>query len=300
MTTESTESRLSYIKRTIRYDKNFAAFWLLLPFLSLALVFKIWPMIWAPWMATQNYTLTGSTFIGLENFVALVKRDSVLQSLRVTAIITLIRIPVAIALGLAGALAINSVFIKRKSIWRTLYITPMVVAPVIIAIIASLFLGTGGIINQITDNIFGFQIAYLNDPLFAKISVALAGAYVDIAICFIFFMAGLTGIDYDLYRAAKVDGANRLQQFRHVTIPQLRPILLLVLVFLTNRSLKMFAEPQVLTDGGRPGGETRTVVVLLYQEAFVNLNLGFAAAIGVLLTTLIAGLIIIQYKFLSE
>jgi len=300
MSTDSPEGQLSRIKRTFRYNKNFAAFWLLLPFLLLVAIFKIWPTIWAPWMATQNYTLVGTTFIGLENFQALLERDSVLQAFRVTAVISFIRIPIAMGFGLAGALAINSVYVKRKSIWRTLYISPIVVAPVIVAIIASLFLGLGGVINQITFNLWEFRIAYLNDPLFAKISVAFAGAYVDIAICFIFFMAGLAGIDYNLYRAAQVDGADRLQQFRHVTIPQLRPILVLVLIFLTNRSLKMFAEPQVLTRGGQPGGETRTVVVLLYQEAFVNLNLGFAAAIGVLLTTLIAGIIVVQYKYLSE
>jgi len=251
-------------------------------------------------MATQEYTLVGTEFIGSANFEALLTRDSFFQSLKVTAIITFIRLPIAIGIGLLAAISVNSVFVRRRAVWRTVFIAPIVVAPVIIAILARLFLEPQGVVDVISNTLFGSQVLWLSNPLPAQFSVALAGAYVDIAVCFIFFLAGLVGIDYDLYRAAKVDGANRLQQFRHVTIPQLRPIIALVLVFETNRALKMFAEPMVLTDGGQPGGATRTVVVLLYQQAFIELNLGFAAAIGVALTAIIASLMLIEYFVVSE
>jgi ABC-type sugar transport system permease subunit len=251
-------------------------------------------------MATQEYTLVGTEFVGLANFEALLTRDSFFQSLKVTAIITFIRLPIAIGIGLLAAVSVNSVFIRRRAIWRTVFIAPIVVAPVIIAILARLFLEPQGLIDVISNTLFGSQVLWLSTPLPAQFSVALAGAYVDIAVCFIFFLAGLVGIDYNLYRAAKVDGANRVQQFRHVTIPQLRPIIGLVLIFETNRALKMFAEPMVLTDGGNPGGATRTVVVLLYQQAFIELNLGFAAAIGVALTAIIASLMLIEYFVVSE
>ena len=251
-------------------------------------------------MATQEYTLVGTEFIGSENFEALLTRDSFFQSLKVTAIITFIRLPIAIGIGLLAAISVNSVFVRRRAVWRTVFIAPIVVAPVIIATLARLFLEPQGVVDVISNTLFGSQVLWLSNPLPAQFSVALAGAYVDIAVCFIFFLAGLVGIDYDLYRAAKVDGANRIQQFRHVTIPQLRPIIALVLVFETNRALKMFAEPMVLTDGGQPGGATRTVVVLLYQQAFIELNLGFAAAIGVALTASIASLMLIEYFVVSE
>ena len=300
MSKSTTESRFHELKRLLRYNETFSAYWLLLPFLVMTLVFKGWPTIWAPWMATQEYTLVGTEFVGLANFEALLDRDSFFQSLKVTAIITFIRLPIAIGIGLLAAVSVNSVFIRRRAIWRTVFIAPIVVAPVIIAILARLFLEPQGLIDVISNTLFGSQVLWLSTPLPAQFSVALAGAYVDIAVCFIFFLAGLVGIDYDLYRAAKVDGANRVQQFRYVTIPQLRPIIGLVLIFETNRALKMFAEPMVLTDGGNPGGATRTVVVLLYQQAFIELNLGFAAAIGVALTAIIASLMLIEYFVISE
>jgi len=297
---QSDPNRFTRLKRLLRYNETLSAYWLLLPFIVAAIIFKGWPTIWAPWMAMQEFSLSGSEFIGLENFQALIERDIFRRSLWVTTLISAIRVPIAVVLGLAGALAVNSIFVKYRGVWRTLFIAPVVIAPVIIAILARIFLEPQGLIDVVSTALFGIQISWLNSPLPAQITVALAGAYIDSAICFIFFLAGLVGIDYDLYRAAKVDGANRIQQFRHVTIPQLRPIIALVLIFETNRSLKMFAIPQVLTNGGEPGGATRTLVVLLYQQAFVELKLGFAAAIGVALTAIIAILIIIEYRFISE
>ena len=280
----------------IRYSEKLTPYWLLLPFLVAVLAFKAFPTLWAPWMATQEYSLVGTEFVGLANYVDLWEREVFFDSLRVTFIITAIRAPISIGFGLAAALAVNSLFIKYKSIWRTLYIAPIVVAPVIVAIILRMFLEPYAILDLITLNVFDFRIQWLNSPLPAQLSVALAGAYVSIAVNFIFFLAGLVGVDQSLYRAAKVDGANKLQQFRHVTIPQLRPIIVMVTILETNRALKVFAEPQVLTNGGEPGGATRTVVVLLYREAFVNLNLGFSAAIGLALTVIIATLMLIEYR----
>jgi len=300
MSTQTSESTIDRLKGLFRYNETFSAYWLLAPFLVAALVFKGWPTIWAPWMAMQKYSLVGTEFIGLANYEALIQRDSFIQSLTVTTLITAIRVPIALGLGLLAALAVNSVFVKYRSTWRTLFIVPIVMAPVIIAILARMFLEPQGLVDVFTNTVFGVQISWLNSPLPAQVSVALAGAYVDVAMAFIFFLAGLVGIDYDLYRAARVDGANRLQQFRHVTVPQLRPIIVMVLIFETNRALKMFAEPQVLTNGGDPGGATRTVVVLLYQQAFVELNLGYAAAVGVALTVIIATLMILEYKFISD
>jgi len=298
--TESSPGVFTKLKRLLRYDETLSAYWLLLPFIIAAIIFKGWPTVWAPWMAMQEFALDGSEFIGLANYRALIERNIFRQSLWVTTLISAIRVPIAVLLGLAGALAVNSVFIKYRAAWRTLFIAPIVIAPVIIAILARIFLEPQGLIDVVSTALFGVQVSWLNSPLPAQITVALAGAYIDSAICFIFFLAGLVGIDYDLYRAAKMDGANRIQQFRYVTIPQLRPIIALVLVFETNRSLKMFAIPQVLTDGGQPGGATRTLVVLLYEQAFVELKLGFSAAIGVALTAIIATLIIVEYQFISE
>ena len=195
MSTSTSENQFHKLKRLLRYNETISAYWLLFPFLVMTLVFKGWPTVWAPWMATQEYTLVGTEFIGSENFEALLTRDSFFQSLKVTAIITFIRLPIAIGIGLLAAISVNSVFVRRRAVWRTVFIAPIVVAPVIIAILARLFLEPQGVVDVISNTLFGSQVLWLSNPLPAQFSVALAGAYVDIAVCFIFFLAGLVGID---------------------------------------------------------------------------------------------------------
>jgi ABC-type sugar transport system permease subunit len=157
-----------------------------------------------------------------------------------------------------------------------------------------------GIINWILERTLGFKLFWIEGgPWIAKFSVAFVGMLGGISTNFIFFLAGLAGIPEHLYDAAKIDGANWWQQFRHVTLPQLRPMLLLVVILETNRGIKLFAPAQLLTQGG-PQGATETVVLRLYREAFTNLRLGYAAAIGVLLTIFLAILMITEYVIGDE
>jgi ABC-type sugar transport system permease subunit len=109
----------------------------------------------------------------------------------------------------------------------------------------------------------------------------------------------LQGIPDQLYQAAKIDGANRFQQFRYITVPQLRPIILLVVILNTTRSIRLFDVPYVLTGGG-PGNASKTVVQLLFETAFTNVALGQAAAIGTVLTFILGGIMIAQYRYGSQ
>ena len=281
--------------KQILYSEKLAPYWLIAPFGIAFLLFYAWPIVWAPWMSVHSYSFTETEFVGITNYIHLMESGSFIRSIKVTIIMGLIRFPFTIGISLLAAIAVNSVIIQKKSIWRTLYIVPIVVSPVVTAIVFRLLLEPGAIIDQITLSLYGTNIAWLNETLPAQFSVAMSNAYIFISVYFIFFLAGLVAVDQELYRAAKVDGANKIQQFRHVTIPQLRPIIVLVVLLETSSALKVFAVPMVLTDGGGPAGATRTVVLQLYNEAFVNINFGIAAAMGVILTTLIAVLMIVEY-----
>jgi ABC-type sugar transport system permease subunit len=151
-------------------------------------------------------------------------------------------------------------------------------------------------INQALDSLAGFTIGFLSDPLWAKVSVAIVQAWKWIGFFVIIYLAGLQNISQELYKAAKMDGANKYQQWRHITVPQLKPITVLVMMIATTRSVRMFDIPYVLTSGG-PGVETTTLVLLIYNQAFENINLGYAAALAVVFSLLLGSLLYVQHGY---
>ena len=268
----------------------------ILPFFLIFAVFYVWPVLWAPWMSFQSFSFGGTTFVGLENYQALVDQGSFLTTLINTFIIAGIVIPAQVILALLIAILLNSQLVKAKRYVRSGYLVPVVMSTVVLSIIFSLLLAPQGIINRFLESSFGFSIEWLTDPLMAKVSVALVIIWRRLGISILIYLAGLQGVSQHLYRAAKIDGASRVQQFRHVTIPQLAPITVLVVILTTTRTLREFAIPFVLTEGG-PGSASTTVVQLLYQAAFLGLDLGYAAAIGTVFTFVLGSILIIQYKY---
>lgn len=271
-------------------------YWFLAPYLLFFVVFYGWPMVWAPWMSLHEFTFTGSEWVGLANYEEMLTARTTWESMYNTIFIAVIKMPVTVGFALVLASVVNSQYIKHKQVLRTAILSPMTLSGVVLALLFILLLDQFGLVNYLLGSAFGFpNLNWLSgDPNVARIAVALTMLIPGTANNFIFFLAGLIGVPEHLYQAAKVDGASRLQQFRHITIPQLRPMLVLVVLLETNVSMQMFAEPQVLTNGG-PQGATTTIVLRLYRVAFNELNLGYAAALGVLLTVFLATLLIVEY-----
>jgi ABC-type sugar transport system permease subunit len=270
----------------------------LFPFFFIFGVFYFWPILWAPWMSFRSYSFTGTEFVGLENYASLLEGQLITTVINTLGIALLV-IPAQVVIGLLIAVLLNSAAIRFKKIIRSGYIIPTVMSTTVLAIIFDIFLAGNGLINQGIEPLLGTTVYWLTNPIPAKVSVALVVIWRQMGITVLIFLAGLQGIPPHLYQAAKVDGANRYQQLRHITVPQLRPITILVVILTTSQTLRLFAVPYVLTDGG-PGNASKTIVMLLFEAAFTRIELGYAAAIGTVLSVMLAAVLIMQYRIGSE
>lgn len=298
MATESTTLRNRFRLDdlySVATSKNAIPYWFLLPYFFFFTLFYGWPLVWAPWMSLHEFSLAGSEWVGLANYERMVESAFILGELYNTLFIGVIKMPITIGFALVLAVTVNSAYIKYKKTWRTIILSPMAVSGVVMSLLFVLLLANNGVLNLILDQLIGVRVNWLDgSPNVARISVAMTMVIPGTAMNFLFFLAALAGIPTHLYQAAKIDGANRLQQFRYVTLPQIRPMLVLVIILETNTAMKIFAQPFVLTEGG-PQRSTTTIVLRLYREAFTNLNIGYAAAIGVGLTVLLAVIMVIEY-----
>jgi ABC-type sugar transport system permease subunit len=272
-------------------------FYFIFPFFLVWTVFYLYPLLWAIWLSFNNYSFTGLQFVGLDHYAAILSPGSqFVRSVWITGFIAIMVVPIQVVLSLVFAVLLNSEYTKFVKILRSAYILPLAISTVVMASFLALLLNRNGIVNLFLIEWVGLRISWITDPFAAKVSVAITHSWRTMGLFVIIFLAGLQSVPPNLYRAAKMDGANRLQAFRHITVPQLRPIIVLVSILSTYRAVQMFAIPWVLTNGG-PGFETHTVVVLLYREAFENTNIGFAAAIAVVFSIIVMSLYIIQYQF---
>jgi ABC-type sugar transport system permease subunit len=269
----------------------------LLPFILIFGIFWLYPILWGPYMSLFEYSLSGSsTFIGLENYQNILTPGSVfLTAVANTLIVALIVIPAQVIGALVFAILLDSAYTRFKKTQRNLFIVPVVMSTTVLAIVFSMLFEPEGLINLGTSQFLRMQIPWLTDPLWAKVSVAIVLIWKRMGIGILLFLAGLQGIPDNLYQAAKVDGASKLQQFRHVTLPQLQPITVAVVILTTSFTMKMFATPYVLTQGG-PGNASRSIVQHLYQEAFSYISLGSAAAMGSVLTIMLMIVMSVQLK----
>jgi ABC-type sugar transport system permease subunit len=279
-------------------SSTWAPYVFLLPFLVLFATFFAYPLLWAVFMSFHTFNfMSGASFVGIDHYVSILSGGGFfLQSLGVTLTIAAITIPLQVGLSLVLAVLMDSAYARFKRLMRTGYLLPMVTSATVIAMVFNLLLRQGGLMDLLTGNLLGTSFPYLSDPLWAKVSIALVQAWKWMGLFVLVYVAGLQNIDQDLYRAAQVDGANRLQQWWHITIPQLRPIIILVLMIATTRTIRIFDIPLVLTNGG-PGVSTRTLVIYIYQQAFEAVNLGRAAAIAVIFSLLLGSLLYVQHEY---
>ncbi|GAB7021318.1 sugar ABC transporter permease [Halostagnicola bangensis] len=237
-------------------------------------------------------------FAGLSNYERLLLRDSLFhRSMYNTAFIFFVQVPLMVILGMATALVLDAKFIRAKGLFRTLIALPVATGLVAYStIFLLLFNDDIGLINYMLESVGTTAIPWLTDGFWARITLVIAVTWRWLGYNMIIILAGLQTVPQQLYEAAEIDGASRWQKFRYVTLPQLRPVLLFVVVTSTIGTFQIFAEPYVITGGG-PGNATITVVQYIYEQAFLQFNLGYASAASVILVTMVSILSILQIKY---
>jgi multiple sugar transport system permease protein len=266
--------------RTSRSDRQIA--WLLvLPAALLILALSIYPLIYSVWVAFVNYDfqIPGHAFVGLQNFREIINDPIARLSLVNTVILSAACVAVEFALGLLLALAMLERF-RGRGLIMPLLIVPLFISPVIVGQFWSLILQPPfGPTNYLLGLLLGrpVEISWLTQTPWNFIAIVTADVWQWTPFMFVILLAGLSAIAPEMFEAAELDGASRFQTFRYVTLPQLKPLILLALTFRLLDAVKLFDVIYVMTGGG-PGASTYTASFYLYQIGFQQFHLSKATA----------------------
>lgn len=268
------------------------------PFFVLYGAFWVYPVLYSFWLSFHRWTAAAAVPVGFNNY-ARIGQDPEVQTAFVNDIWYLVvnnAFQLTVALGLAVLL--DAAFLRGRGVLRAAYFAPNVVSGVVAAIIFTIILGQGGVLNQLLP----LHINWLASPAWAKPAVILTGGWRWIGYWVVILLAGLQQIPTELKESAAVEGANGWQVFRHVIVPLLRPILLFVLVVNSIGTLQIFEEPLLLFAGnpGGPDNAATTPVLEIYKAAFTDFDMGYAAAISWVLALMIMTIVLLQMVFLRK
>ena len=279
-----------------RRQRRFSPYLFIAPNVVLFTAFSFLPLLYAFYISFHDWGLiTEPEFIGLRNYVRLVRDPLFWQSLEHTLVYAAGTVLPSMAIGLALALALNRK-LPARLLLRSLYFLPIVVSAVAAGTIAAwLFNDNYGVINSMLVRLGLPRIAWLSTPQWALPSLIFSTLWLRIGFCMVVYMAALQSIPTMYYEAARIDGASGLHQFRHITLPLLRPATFLLLILSIIYSFQVFDLIYVMTGGG-PGFSTTMVVQYIYRSAFVTSEMGYASAMGIALYALILVFTILQWR----
>ncbi len=281
-----------------RYLDKFYPYGSVLPALIIIVLFTIYPVFYALRTSVYQYILTKPKthpFVGLKNFTDVITDYYFKTALINTAIYTAAAVVGVILFGILVAHLLNSK-LRSANALKIIILLPWAIPAVVAGLMWKWILNSDfGIFNGILYSLGMIKsyIPFLADPALAKFSLIMAHIWKEGPLATIFILAGLQLIPNELYEAAKIDGGGGLRLFRFVTLPLLRPILLVVLVYETMTAILTFDIVYVLTGGG-PGDSTSLISWFAYAEIFKFLNLGGGIALSIIIA-LITLLLIILY-----
>ena len=231
--------------------------------------------------------LSNLRFVGFGNYIDILQTPLFWKSLLNTFYFVGVGVPLSIIASLGAALLLDSKLARFKGFFRTALFAPVVTTVVAVAVIWRYLLHTRyGLINY-TLGWFGIApIDWLGDPHWSMPAIILFAVWKNFGYNMIILLAGLQAIPRDLYEAARIDGASFVQQLRFITLPSLRPTMLLVAIITVSGYFQLFAEPYVMTRGG-PLQSTVSVLYFMFEEGFTWWSLGRASAIAFLLFLII-------------
>ena len=279
----------------------------LFPYFALFATFTLVPAGYGLWISLHewDYLLPGKPFVGLDNYQALFTSTSEVfdffwQSMQATAIFTVFSVPLLVTVPLAIALLLNRSF-KGRTFFRAVYFAPYVLGVAVIGVLWRFLLDPNlGAINALLGAVgLPGDTAWTTGLPWAWISLVGVTVWWTLGFNAVIYLAGLQDIPRELYDAAKVDGAGRWAEFRHVTLPGLRPVLLFIVINTILASSNMFGQAYLITQGA-PGVETRTAIMYIAEEGLRSYRMGSAAAMSYLLTLGLLLVSMITFRLFRE
>mgnify|MGYP000366149578 FL=1 len=238
------------------------------------------------------------TWTGLSNYIRIFQDTVFIQSMKNCIIYLIVQVPIMLVLALILASILNDRKIKARGLFRTAIFLPCATSLVAYAIIFRSLFATDGFINLVLIKLGIIDTAYnfLSNATAAKVIIIIALIWRWTGYNMVFYLAGLQNIEYSVYEAAKIDGANAFQTFKSITVPLLKPTILMTAIMSINGTLQLFDESMNLTKGG-PGNATITMSHYIYNKAFLGVpNFGYTSAMAFIILVLVAALSLIQMK----
>jgi cellobiose transport system permease protein len=283
--------------------KNRAIYLFISPFYILFAIFGLFPIAFSLYLSFNKWDGIGDMkFTGLNQFRYMLTDVQFWKAIRNTLEIWIYSTIPMLFFALLIAFLLNSAFLRYRTLYRIAYFLPNVTSIVAVAIIfGTLFGNKYGFLNFILTS-FGLDpVEWLNSPFWIKIAIASMVVWRWTGYNAIIYLAGLQSIPNVLYEAARIDGASTIQTFFRITVPLLRPVILFTVITSTIGGMQIFTESQVLVgNGGGPGGEGMTIVLYLYQLAFVKYLFGYASTVAWGLFVIIAAFSYLNYKIVRR
>ncbi len=272
----------------------------LAPFMTVFLLFKVYPVFLAIVMSFQNFQgIQSQEWVGLTNYQNVFQLVRFNQALVNTTVYTIGTLLILIPLPLVLAVLLDSGRVAQSTLFRTLIFLPALTSLVVAGTVFRLILAEGGFLNLFLSSTLGIRpLRWLETAELALPSLILVATWRWTGINILYFNSGLVNIPRELYEAAAIDGASPFQMFWRITLPLLRPTTLFVIVLSIIGGYQVFVEPFILyVGGGGPGDGGLTMALLIYRTAFTSFNFGTAAAMGVILAAIIFVFSLIQFRF---
>jgi len=274
---------------------------LALPFLLLFTVFTAWPVISSLYMSFTDIKSRdlrspfNVSFVGFENYARVFGDETFRRSALNTAYFVVVGVPLTLGIALAAALALDKGITRFRTLFRVGYFTPVVTSIVAVAVVWRFLLQPdSGLVNTVLGWVGINGPDWLGSTTWAMPSLIVMASWRNFGTAMIIFLAGLQSVPVMLHEAAAIDGASSWQQFRHITVPLLRPTLLFVSITTGVGYLQFFEEPLVMTQGG-PLDSTISMSMFTYHQ-FGFGNYGFAAATSYVLFVIIVALTAVQFR----
>jgi len=286
------------------WQRRAAPYLFISPFFIGYAIFFLYPVLWALYLSFFKQVGIGSApeFVGLDNYLKLLTDAKFLKALFNTTYYAagslFIILPAALLLGLA----FNMRRLRFRDFFRLFFFTPLITSAVVVAIIFGLvFNEEYGLINNWLLAPLGLpKLRWLREAALIMPAIIIVGLWRYTGINALYFLAGLQNISTEIHEAATIDGANRRQTFRYITLPLLRPVIIFVTVIAIIGSYNLFGEPFLLVGAeGGPNNAGLFMTMYLYLNGFRFLKFGYTAAIGYALTLVIFVVSLIQLRLLG-
>ena len=276
--------------------QNLTGWAFLMPATILIAWMSFYPMIQAFILSLQTGMGINLKFNGFANYARILKDPTFKQTLSNTFFYLIIQVPIMLILGLMFASMLNNKDLRFKGLFRTCIFLPCATSLVSYAMIFRSLFANDGFINTVLRGLGMSPIMWFSNAWTARAVIIIALIWRWTGYNMVFYLSGMQNIEYSIYEAAKIDGASPLQTFFKITVPLLKPMILLTTITSTNGTLQLFDESVNLTKGG-PANSTITMSHYIYNTCFINVpNFGYAAAMSFIIFIMVAVLAFINLK----